>query len=110
MQGCYLIHFERPICEGHPCQHYIGVAKDIDERVSKHHQGNFIQAVKERDPDVAVSNLKDAIRSDIISHLCDIAVRTGEKVTWDPIQQELIGGSQQARQMLSRPMRKPWTL
>jgi len=24
MGSIYLIHFDTPICEGHPCQHYIG--------------------------------------------------------------------------------------
>lgn len=78
--------------------------------VSTAHQGNFVQAVRNRDPKAAVSHLKDAVRSDVISHLCDIAVRTGEKVTWDPIGQKLIGGSAKARSMLHRPMRAPWTL
>ena len=43
-------------------------------------------------------------------HGNDIAVRTGEKVAWDPTKQELIGGNQQVRAMLRRSMRAPWTL
>jgi glucose-fructose oxidoreductase len=78
--------------------------------VSHHHQGNFVDAVKKSDPDAAVSNLKDAVRSDVISHLCDISVRTGEKVTWDPIRQELIDPSSKSQAMLTRAMRQPWTL
>ncbi|WP_168566116.1 Gfo/Idh/MocA family protein [Crateriforma spongiae] len=78
--------------------------------VSNHHQANFIQAVKNDDPNAAVSNLNDAVRSDIISHLCDIAVRTGEKITWDPKAQKLVNPSQRAAAMLSRAMRGPWTL
>ena len=45
-----------------------------------------------------------------MSHLCDIAVRTGEKITWDPVRQEIVGGSQKANSMIHRPMREPWTL
>ncbi len=78
--------------------------------VSRNHEGNFIQAIKRGDPQAAVSNLKDAVRSDIISQLCDIAVRTGEKITWDPVGHQLVGASQQAHHMLQRPMRAPWTL
>lgn len=78
--------------------------------VSNHHQANFIDAVKKGDPDAAVSNLKDAVRSDVISHLCDIAVRTGEKVTWDPVKQELVDPSSKAQAMLTRAMRGAWTL
>ncbi len=58
----------------------------------------------------ASSPIDDAVRSDVISHLCDIAVRTGEKITWDPAEQKIIGGSEQARAMMSRPMRRPWML
>jgi hypothetical protein len=78
--------------------------------VSTNHQDNFIQAVKLGDPKAAVSNLVDTVRSDIISHLSDIAVRTGEKIAWDPIRDKLVAGSDKARAMLSRPMRAPWTL
>jgi glucose-fructose oxidoreductase len=77
--------------------------------VSTSHGGNFIDAVRDKDPQAAVSNVRDAVRSDIISQLCDIAVRTKEKVTWDPTAQKLTGGSEKAQAMLSRPMRAPWT-
>jgi predicted dehydrogenase len=83
---------------------------DTQLLVSQAHQANFIEAIKAGDPQAAVSNLKDAVRSDVISQLCDIAVRTGETITWDPAEQKLVQGSDQARAMLSRPMRAPWTL
>ena len=68
----------------------------------------FADAIRSREE--ASSPIDDTVRSDIISHLCDIAVRTGEKITWDPVKQEIIGGSEKARAMASRPMRQPWTL
>lgn len=77
---------------------------------STNHYANFVEAVKAADPSKAVSNLKDAIRSDLISHLCDIAVRTGEKIAWDPAAQKLAEGSDKARGMLARALRAPWTL
>ena len=55
---------------------------DTSLQVSTNHSENFIQAIKSGKP--AVSNVQDAVRSDIISLLCDIAVRTGQKITWDP--------------------------
>ena len=58
----------------------------------------------------ASSPIDDAVRSDVISHLCDIAVRSGEKITWDPAKQQITGGSEKTRAMMSRPMRQPWTL
>jgi hypothetical protein len=77
-------------------------------QVSKNQSGNFADAIKSRK--APVSNIKDAVRSDVISLLCDIAVRTGEKIIWDPTKQELVDPSAEAKAMFSRPMRGPWTL
>jgi hypothetical protein len=74
---------------------------------SPNHYENFVNAVKSRKQ--AVSPLADAVRSDIISHLCDIAVRTKRKITWDPKKEEIVGDADAAK-MLHRPMRAPWTL
>jgi hypothetical protein len=74
---------------------------------SRHHASNFVAAVKSRKP--AVSNLADAVRSDNISQLCDIAIRLKRKITWDP-QKEIIVGDDEASRMMHRDMREPWTL
>jgi predicted dehydrogenase len=79
-------------------------------KVSRDHMANFIQAVAKNDPKATVTSVQESVRSDIFSHLCDIAVRTGETITWDPNDQKLVAGSDKARAMTSRPMRKPWTL
>ena len=63
--------------------------------------------MKSRKP--AVSPLDHAVRSDIISQLCDIAVRTKRKITWDP-KKETIVGDDEAAKMMHRDMRAPWTL
>jgi predicted dehydrogenase len=78
--------------------------------VSPHHMGNFIEAVAKEDPEATVTTVEESVRSDIISHLCDIAVRTGETITWDPAKMDLVEASDESRAMLSRPMRGPWTL
>jgi hypothetical protein len=82
---------------------------DQDSRLvhSVNHYQNFIDAVKSRRG--TVSPLADAVRSDIISHLCDIAIRLKRKVTWDP-KMEAIVGDAEASKMCSRTMRSPWTL
>lgn len=77
-------------------------------QVSRSHSGNFAEAIKSRK--TPVSNIRDAVRSDVISLLCDIAVRTGEKITWNPAKKELVAPSADAEAMFSRKMRKPWTL
>jgi hypothetical protein len=80
---------------------------DVHLAVSPRQDQNFIDAVKSRKP--AVSTIEDAVRSDIISHLCDIAIRTKSKVTWDP-KKEVIVDNQAASRMLSRPTRAAWKL
>ncbi len=77
-------------------------------QVSHHQSRNFAEAIKSRK--APVSNIRDAVRSDVISLLCDIAVRTGQKVTWDPSKKELVSPSAEAKAMFSRAMRGPWTL
>jgi len=84
----------------------IGPAEIQLPRYGNHSQ-NFIDAVKSRR--AAASNIESAARSDIISHLGDIAVRTGRKIKWDPAK-ETITGDEAARRMMHRPMRSPWRL
>jgi predicted dehydrogenase len=74
---------------------------------SRHHQQNLLDAVRTRVQ--PVSNIDDAIRSDIISHLSDIAIRTGRKIKWDP-KAETIVGDEQASRMTRRALRAPWRL
>lgn len=74
---------------------------------SVNHYQNYIDAVKTRRG--AVSPVADAVRSDVISQMCDIAIRLKRKVTWDPKKEEIVGDIDAAR-MCSRAMRAPWTL
>lgn len=80
---------------------------DVRLKVSPRQDQDFVDCVKSRAK--CVSPLDHAVRSDIISHVCDIAVRTGRKITWDPKKEEVVG-DEEASKMLRRPMRAPWTL
>ena len=74
---------------------------------SGNHGGNFIEAIKTRqDP---VSNIEDAVHSDIISHVSDIAIRLGRKVVWDPVAENFVGDEEATRRM-TRAYREPWRL
>jgi predicted GIY-YIG superfamily endonuclease len=42
VQGCYLLHFDRPI---YRAQHYLGWATDIAKRVAKHRRGRGARLV-----------------------------------------------------------------
>jgi len=84
----------------------------VDEKTalirSRHHQGDFIHGVKTKTE--PVSNLFDAVRSDNISQLCDIAVRTKQKVKWDPKEMAFIDPTPEQKAIFTREMRAPWKL
>jgi len=80
---------------------------DIRLVESRSHGGNFAEAVKSRqDP---VSNIEDAVHSDIISHISDIAIRSERKIVWDPVKEEIVGDEEASRR-LTRAHREPWAL
>jgi len=83
--------------------------KDADTRLynSPTQARNFIDCIKSRK--ATINPLESAIRSDTISHMSDIAIRTGRPITWDP-KTEKIAGDAEATQMLDRPLRAPWTM
>jgi len=73
----------------------------------KHHYRDFADCVLTRR--TPVSNIDSAVQSDFISHLGDIAIRTGRKINWDPAKETIVGDEAAAR-MMGRAMREPWTL
>jgi len=54
-----------------------------------------------------VGGIDDAVYSDIISHIADIAIRLKRPVKWDPATEKIIGDDKASR-MLSRALREPW--
>lgn len=80
---------------------------DVRLLESPRHDQNFVDSIRSRKE--AVSPIGDAVHSDVISHLCNIAVRTGHKIKWDS-KKEIILDDAEATAMLSRPLRSGWTL
>ncbi len=74
---------------------------------SDDHHRNFIDCVYSRQEPIAP--IEQAHRSISIAHLGNISLRVGRDLRWDP-KQERILGDDAANQMLSRPMRKPWSI
>lgn len=74
---------------------------------SKSQQQNFLDSIKTRSN--AISPIVSAVRSDAISHLGNIAIRTGRKIKWDNAAETIIGDAEASR-MLKRSMRSPWHL
>jgi predicted dehydrogenase len=75
--------------------------------VSTNHMANFIQCVRNRQQPIC--NAAIGHRSVTVCHLGNIAIRTGQRVRWNPMTEQVIDNAQLAT-WLSRPRRAPWTL
>ncbi len=71
------------------------------------HMRNFFDCVKNRS--LPVSDVFTHHRSVSACHLCNIAMRLGRKLRWDPVKEDFIGDDQ-ATAMLSRKQREPYTI
>ncbi|MCI0459582.1 MAG: Gfo/Idh/MocA family oxidoreductase [Gemmataceae bacterium] len=75
--------------------------------VSANHMGNFISCVRSRRQ--PITHVGVGHRSVTVCHLCNIAVRTGRRLRWDPAQERFTGEhAEEGNRLLSRPMRAPW--
>ncbi len=68
---------------------------------------DLVECIKTRD--TTISPIDDAVYSDIISHIADIAIRLKRKVKWDPEKEQIVGDDEASR-MLARSMRDPWRI
>jgi predicted dehydrogenase len=71
------------------------------------HVKNFIECVRSRQTpngDVEIGH-----RSTIVPHLGNIAFKTGSKLHWDAVKEEITGNAE-ASKLLGRQARKPWDL
>ncbi len=48
------------------------------------------------------------MRSDVATHLSEIAVRTGKAIEWDPVNERI--KDKEARGRMQRAMRGPWKM
>jgi hypothetical protein len=67
----------------------------------------FLSVVRGKEAELCP--LDEAIISDTISHMGDIAIRTGRKVTWDPKAGEVVGDLE-ATKLYVREMRSPYQM
>jgi hypothetical protein len=68
---------------------------------------SFAEAVKERKE--AGGNAEASHRCATLLHLANIAIRTGRKLQYDPVNEQIIG-DEQANRLVNQPMRAPWHL
>lgn len=71
------------------------------------HYRDFLDCVLARR--TPVSDIDSAVQSDFMSHLGDIAIRTGRRIRWDPVK-ETIPGDEAAARLMRRAMRAPWAV
>ena len=101
------IHVARGVLETEPkslLKETLG-PNEIHLYESVSHVGNFIECVKTRKPTVCPIDV--TIRSDMICHLSDIAMRLRRKLRWDPEREKFVDDAE-ADRMLVRAMREPW--
>ena len=72
---------------------------------SRSHMGNYLECVRTRA--TTVCPIEVAVRSDMICHLSDIAMRLGRPLRWDP-DAERFADDAAANRKLTRAMRAPW--
>ncbi len=72
--------------------------------VSKDQIQNFVDCVISRE--TPVDDLHSAVRSDVATHLSNIALRSGKTVEWDPKKERIRG--KDLRHYMQREMRGPW--
>ena len=73
---------------------------------SDDHYQNFIDCVKSRKATITPADI--ANRAITTGLLGEIAFLTGEKLIWDPVKEDLVNPSTEAKALLSRDYRKPW--
>lgn len=57
-----------------------------------------------------VSNIDEAVRSDTLCHLSDLAMRLNRKLVWDPRQEQFLADDEANLRLRPRKMRPPWRL
>jgi len=101
------IEIRRRGIESQPASLTAGQAVSRFEQFGKAHTRNFLDAI--RGQGTPESPIDAAIRTDLICHLSNIAVRTGRKIRWDPSKEAIIDDSE-ATKIMDRPLRAPWAL
>ena len=74
---------------------------------SRDHARNLVDCVRSRRP--TICPIEEAVRADIGCQIADIAIRTRQKLRWDPVS-EVFVGNDKANRFLTRPMRSPWQI
>jgi predicted dehydrogenase len=72
---------------------------------SENHWQNFVDSVKSREQ--CIAPIEPAYRAISVGLLGEIAMTTGQKISWDPVR-EIINNNPEASRLLDHPYRRPW--
>ena len=72
------------------------------------HVRNFLDCVKSRQK--PVSDIEIGHRSTSVCLLGNVALRSKQRIVWDPAKEQITEGNDHARKLLSREYRAPWKL
>lgn len=79
--------------------------KGFQQTLTAGHHQSWLHAIRTNQP--SVDGIESAFRSDMISQLSDLCIRTGKPLTWNA-KTESIEGNEMARLMMRKAMRAPW--
>lgn len=82
-------------------------ANDVHLYESSNHHQNFLDCVKTRK--LPICDVEIGHRSATVCHLGNIALRSGRKIEWDPVSEQIVGDAE-TNEMISRPYRAPWMI
>jgi hypothetical protein len=68
---------------------------------------SFAEAIRTREQ--PGGNAEASHRATTLLHLANIAIRTGRRIRWDPVAEQIVG-DEQANRLVNIPMRAPWHL
>ena len=87
-----------------------GIWEAVDRLPDPPRLVSFAEALRTRvDGPGAKPNAEEAHRSVTCLHLCNIAIRLGRKIRWDPAKEQVVG-DEEANRLVNVPMRAPWHL
>ncbi len=84
-----------------------GGRKKVQEMPDPEPLLSFAEAVKKRKQ--AGGHAEAAHRTATLMHLANIAIRTGRKLRYDPVKEQVVG-DEEANRLVNPPMRAPWHL
>ena len=68
---------------------------------------SFAEAIRARKP--AGGHAEASHRGATLLHLANIAIRTGRKLRYDPVKEQIVG-DEEANRLVNQPMRAPWRI